>query len=153
LMDVIPKYKFRKIITCHQGDHYVKSFSCWQQLLCLCFGQLTFRNSLRDLVITLDALGSRRYHTGITRPVARSTFSDANTRRPWQIYRELAMLLASQALASSHKDTTSNELAESVYALDSTTIDLCLSLFPWARFRSHKSAIKMHTLMDIAASI
>jgi hypothetical protein len=152
-MDIIPKYKFRKIVARRKGDRYVKSFSCWQQLLCLCFGQFTFRASLRDIVVTLEALESRRYPMGITQPVARSTFSDANALRPWRIYRELAMLLASRALASSSKNTTSNEIAESVYALDSTTIDLCLSLFPWARFRSHKGAIKMHTLMDIEASI
>ena len=149
LMDVIPKYQFRKIVAAHKGDYRVRSFTCWNQLLCLCFGQLTFRQSLRDLTSTLNALGSQRYHMGIKANVALNTFSRANAKRPWQIYHQLAMLLIEQARQLYHKDS---EL-ESVYALDSTTIDLCLSLFPWAEFRSHKGAIKLHTLMDLEGAI
>jgi len=149
LMDVIPKYQFRKIVAAHKGDYRVRSFTCWNQLLCLCFGQLTFRQSLRDLTSTLNALGSQRYHMGIKGNVALNTFSRANAKRPWQIYHQLAMLLIEQARQLYHKDS---EL-ESVYALDSTTIDLCLSLFPWAEFRSHKGAIKLHTLMDLEGAI
>jgi IS4 transposase len=153
LMDIISKYEFRKIVARHKGNHRVKSFTCWQHLLCLCFGQLTFRQSLRDLVATLDALGSKRYRMGIKGEVARSTLSDANAERPWLIYRDLAMLLVGQALQLKRQGQQINAIAENVYALDSTTIDLCLSLFPWAQFRNHKSAIKLHTLMDIEAAI
>lgn len=149
IMDVIPKYQFRKIATRHKGDYRVRSFTCWNQLLCLCFGQLTFRESLRDLTSTLNALGSQRYHMGIRTEVSLSTFADANASRPWQIYHQLAMLLTSQARHLYHEDAD----LESVYALDSTTIDFCLSLFPWAEFRKHKGAIKLHTLMDLEGAI
>jgi len=150
LMDVIPKYQFRKIVDHHKGDYRVRSFTCWDQLLCLCFGQLTFRESLRDLTSTLNALGSQRYHMGIKTKVALNTFSRANARRPWQIYHQLAMLLIDQARLLYHEDSSD---LESVYALDSTTIDLCLSLFPWAQFRQRKGAIKLHTLMDLEGAI
>lgn len=153
LMDVIPKYQFRKIVTHHKGDYRVRSFTCWNQLLCLCFGQLTFRQSLRDLTSTLNALGSQRYHMGIKTKVALNTFSRANANRPWQIYHQLAMLLIEQARQLYHEDSHLDKVAESVYALDSTTIDLCLSLFPWAEFRAHKGAIKLHTLMDLEGAI
>lgn len=153
LMDVIPTYQFRKIVTHHKGDYRVRSFTCWNQLLCLCFGQLTFRQSLRDLTSTLNALGSQRYHMGIKTKVALNTFSRANANRPWQIYHQLAMLLIDQARQLYHEDSDLNEVTESVYALDSTTIDLCLSLFPWAEFRAHKGAIKLHTLMDLEGAI
>src|SRR5690625_1461055 len=123
LMDVIPRYQFRKIVATHKGDYRVRNFTCWDQLLCLCFGQLTFRQSLRDLTSTLNALGSQRYHMGIKTKAALNTFSHANINRPWQMYYELAMQLAGQARQLCHDDT---KLA-SVYALDSTTIDLCLS--------------------------
>ena len=153
LMDVIPKYEFRKIVAQHHGDYRASKFRCWDQLLCLCFAQFTFRPSLRDLTATLDALGSRRYHMGIKHPVALSTFADANATRPWQIYQELAMVLARQALSLRDKDQGLEAITASVYALDSTTIDLCLSLFPWAKFRKHKGAVKLHTLMDLEGSI
>jgi len=153
LMDVIPKYQFRKIVTHHKGDYRVRNFTCWNQLLCLCFGQLTFRQSLRDLTSTLNALGSQRYHMGIKTKVALNTFSRANANRPWQIYHQLAMLLIDQARQLYHEDSDLESVAESVYALDSTTIELCLSLFPWAEFRAHKGAIKLHTLMDLEGAI
>ena len=153
LMDVIPKYQFRKLVTLHKGDYRVRKFTCWDQLLCLCFGQFTFRESLRDLTSTLNALGSQRYHMGIKTNVALNTFSRANANRPWPIYHQLAMLLIDQARQLYHEDSNLESVAESVYALDSTTIDLCLSLFPWAEFRSHKGAIKLHTLMDLEGAI
>lgn len=153
LMDVIPTYKFRKIVDQHNGDYRVRRFTCWNQLLCLCFGQLTFRNSLRDLTSTLNALGTRRYHMGITYEASLSTFADANHSRPWQIYQELAMVLIDMARKAVSEKSELERTADSIYALDSTTIDLSLSLFPWAEFRSRKAAIKLHTLMDLEGSI
>ncbi|MEX1211396.1 MAG: IS4 family transposase [Balneolaceae bacterium] len=153
LMDVIPVYQFRKIVARHQGDYRVRRFQCWEQFLCLCFGQLTFRESLRDLSSTLNALDSRRYHMGIKHSVSLSTFADANAARPWQIYQDLAMLLVDQACRVCTKEDEMASTKISIYALDSTTIDLCLSLFPWARFRKEKAAIKLHTLMDLEGSI
>lgn len=149
LMDIIPKYDFRKIVVQHKGDYRVQKFTCWDQLLCMCFGQLTFRGSLRDLTSTLNALGSRRYHMGIKTNVPLSTLSYANANRPWQIYHDLAMVLIAHAQQLYGKD----EVTESVKALDSSTIDLCLSLFPWATFREHKAAIKLHTIMDLDGAI
>lgn len=153
LMDVIPTYEFRKIVGRYQGDYRARTFTCWDQFLCLCFGQLAFRQSLRDLTTTLNALGTQRYHMGIKHTVRLSTFTDANAHRPWQIYEHLARILIEQAIRLSHNDQELDRVAESVYALDSTTIDLCLSLFPWAKFRKHKGAIKLHTLMDLEGSI
>lgn len=149
LMDEVPKYEFRKIVAARNGNYRARSFTCWDQLLCLCFGQLTFRQSLRDLTSTLNALGSQRYHMGIKSEVPRSTLADANASRSWQIYHQLAMVLIGKAQQLYHEDTH----LESVYALDSTTIDLCLSLFPWAEFRKQKAAIKLHTLMDLEGAI
>jgi len=154
LMDVVPKYKFQKIVKRHKGNYRVRSFRCWDQLLCMCFGQFTFRESLRDLTSTLNTLGGRRYYLGLKNEVPLSTISDANASRPWQMYQELAMVLVEQARRLYHGDDQDlDELSESVYAMDSTTIDLCLSLFPWAEFRKNKAAIKLHTLMDLAGSI
>ena len=153
LMDVVPKYEFRNIVDDHKGNYRARSFTCWDQLLCLCFGQLTFRQSLRDLTSTLNALGSQRYHMGIKNNVSRSTLADANASRPWQIYHQLAMALIKQARQLYREDSDLEAAAESVYALDSTTIDLCLSLFPWAEFRSRKGAIKLHTLMELEGAI
>jgi len=153
LMDVIPKYKFRKIVDRYNGNYRVRRFKCWDQLLCLCFGQLTFRDSLRDLTSTLNALDARRYHMGIKHKVALSTFADANNSRPWQIYQELAMVLIQQARSIVHDQSELEQTADTIYALDATTIDLCLTLFPWAKFRSQKSAIKLHTLMDMEGAI
>lgn len=149
LMDIIPKYKFQKIVDRYNGNYRVRRFTCWQQLLCLCFGQLTFRESLRDLTSTLNALDSNRYHMGITHKVSRSIFADANANRPWQMYQDLALLLIDQARKIVHNQNDMKETTETIYALDSTTIDLCLSLFPWAEFRAHKAAVKLHTLMDL----
>lgn len=152
LMDVIPRNEFRKLVTHFKGNYRARSFTCWDQLLCLCFGQLTFRQSLRDLTSTLNALGAQRYHMGIRNTVPRSTFADANARRSWRIYHGLALILIEHArkLYSNDSDVTK---AETVFALDSTTIDLCLSLFPWAESTSRRGAIKLHTLMDLEGSI
>ena len=117
LMDVIPKYEFRKIVTRYKGDYRVRKFKCWDQLLCMCFGQLTFRQSLRDATSTLNALGTRRYHMGIKHEVPLSTFANAN--RPWQIYQQLAIVLIDKALQPLAKEQDIDSIAESVYALDS----------------------------------
>src|SRR5690625_261143 len=127
LMDVIPKYKFRKIVDRYNGNYRVRCVTCWNQLLCLCFGQLTFRNSLRDLTSTLNALDSRRYHMGIKYKVHLSTFADTNNARPWKIYQDLAMVLIDEARKIAGNQSKLEQTANSIYALDSTTIDLCLS--------------------------
>lgn len=149
LMDVVPTYEFRKIVDYHKGDYRAQKLSCRDQFLCMCFGQLTFRDSLRDLTATLEALGSRRYHMGIKTNIPLSTLSYANAHRPWQIYQDLAMVLIAHAQELYGKD----EVTESIKILDSSTVDLCLSLFPWAVFRSQKAAIKIHTMMDLEGSI
>jgi len=153
LMEIVPKYEFRKIVQRHNGNRRVRKLTCWQQFLCMCFGQLTFRDSLRDVTTTLNALDNRRYHMGLRNKVALSSLSDANANRPWQMYQELAMVLVEHArqLYGNRKDGIDN--LNKVFALDSTTIDLCLSLFPWARFHHGKGAIKLHTLMDLEGSI
>ena len=153
LMDFIPKYEFRKIVKQHKGNHRVKSFNCWDQLLCMCFAQLTFRQSLIDVEQTLASLGQRCYHMGIRTPPKQSTLADANARRPWQIYQELAWRLIDQARLLYRREQNITDTANHIYALDSTIIDLCLSLFPWARFHHNKGAIKLHTLMDLEGSI
>jgi len=153
LMDIVPKYEFNKIVHKYNGNHRVKKFSCWQQFLSMCFGQLTFRQSLRDVSSTLNALGSRRYHMGLRGSVPLSTLSDANSTRPWQIYQDLALLLIEKARKLYDQKQAGTAKASPVFALDSTTIDLCLSLFPWATFHHGKAAVKMHTLMDLEGSI
>lgn len=153
LMEIVPKYEFQKIVKRHHGNYRVRTFTCREQFFCMCFGQLTFRDSLRDLTTTLNALEGKRYHLGLPNKVPLSTFSDANTSRPWQMYQDLAMVLIDQARHLYGKEQDELEKAQQVFALDSTTIDLCLSLFPWARFHHSKGAVKMHTLMDLQGSI
>jgi len=153
LMDVVPKYEFQKIVQSHQGNKRVRKLSCREQFFCMCFGQLTFRDSLRDVTSTLNALDSKRYHMGLRHKIALSTLSDANNNRPWLMYQELALILINHARILYGNDHTGLDKATQVFALDSTTIDLCLSLFPWARFHHGKGAIKMHTLMDLQGSI
>ncbi len=122
LMDAVPTYKFRKIVTRHKGNYRVRSFSCWDQLLCMCFRQFTFRESLRDLISTLNTLGGRRYYLGLKNQIPLSTISDANASRPWQMYQELAMVLVDQDRKLYQQENSDLEdLLESVYALDSTT--------------------------------
>jgi hypothetical protein len=153
LTDLIHPEQFRRCVRRYQGDYKVKSFSCWSQFLCMAFGQLTFRESLRDVETCLRSRPGQLYHLGIRGAVSRSVLADANRERDWRIYHDLAQLLIRRARALYANDPISLELNETVYALDSTTIDLCLELFPWARFRRAKAAIKLHTLLDLRGSI
>ena len=153
LTDLIHPEQFRRCVRRYQGDYKVKTFSCWNQFLCMAFGQLTFRESLRDVETCLRSRPNQLYHLGIHGEVSRSVLADANRERDWRIYHELAQRLIRRARALYAKEAIGLELHETVYALDSTTIDLCLSLFPWARFRRTKAAIKLHTLLDLRGSI
>ena len=136
-----------------QGDHRLREFSCWDQYLTMAFAQLTYRESLRDIEACLRSLHGKLYHMGFHSRVARSTLADANESRDWRIYADFAEVLIGIARPLYAHDPIGVDLDHSLYALDSTTIDLCLSLFPWARFRQHKAAVKMHTLLDLRGSI
>jgi transposase len=153
LTDLIHPEQFRRCVRRYHGDYKVKTFSCWSQFLCMAFGQLTFRESLRDVETCLRSRHDQLYHLGIRGEVSRSVLADANRQRDWRIYHDLAQLLIRRARALYARDPIGVELKETVYALDSTTIDLCLNLFPWARFRRTKAAIKLHTLLDLRGSI
>jgi hypothetical protein len=153
LTDLIHPEQFHRCVRRYRGDYKVKTFSCWNQFLCMSFGQLTFRESLRDVETCLRSRGDQLYHLGIRGEVARSVLADANRERDWRIYHDLARLLIRRARALYAKEPIGVELNQTVYALDSTTIDLCLNLFPWARFRRAKAAIKLHTLLDLRGSI
>lgn len=153
LTDLIHPEQFRRCVRRYDGDYKVKTFSCWNQFLCMAFGQLTFRESLRDVETCLGSRQDQLYHLGICGAVSHSTLADANRERDWRIYYDLAQQLIGRARALYQDEPTGLELKESVYALDSTTIDLCLNLFPWARFRRTKGAIKLHTLLDLRGSI
>ncbi len=146
-------YEFRKCVNRYQGNYKIKSFSCFDQFLCMAFAQLTYRESLRDIEVCLRSLQSKLYHMGIRGKVSRSTLSDANEKRDWRIYADFALVLIHIARNLYINDDFGVELDNTVYALDSTTIDLCLSLFPWARFRQRKGAVKMHTLLDLRGNI
>jgi hypothetical protein len=153
LTDLIHPEQFRRCVRRYDGDYKVKTFSCWNQFLCMAFGQLTFRESLRDVETCLGSRQDQLYHLGIRGEVSHSTLADANRERDWRIYHDLAQQLIRRARALYQNEPTGLELKETVYALDSTTIDLCLNLFPWARFRRTKGAIKLHTLLDVRGSI
>jgi hypothetical protein len=153
VLDHVPRYEFRKCVARYQGDYRNKGFSCWDQFLAMVFTQLTYRDSLRDIEACLRALGSKRYHMGFRSKVARTTLADANERRDWRIYADFAQVLIGMARPLYAEDPMGVELDQGLYALDSTTIDLCLSLFPWARFRRSKAAVKMHTLLDLHGNI
>jgi len=153
LTDLIHPEQFRRCVRHYNGDYKVKTFSCWNQFLCMVFGQLTFRESLRDVETCLSSRQDQLYHLGIRGEVSHSTLADANRERDWRIYYDLAQLLIRRARSLYHNEPIGLELKETVYALDSTTIDLCLNLFPWARFRRTKAAIKLHTLLDLRGSI
>jgi len=153
LIEHVPNKEFQKCVSRYNGDHYVKSFSCWDQFLSMVFAQLTYRESLRDIEACLQSIGGKLYHMGFRSKVARSTLADANEVRDWRIYADFAQVLISIARPLYAQDPIGVELNESLYALDSTTIDLCLSLFPWAKFRQHKAAVKMHTLLDLHGNI
>jgi hypothetical protein len=153
LMSLLPLHEFRKCVRRYRGDYKVQSFTCMDQFLSMAFAQLTFRESLRDIESCLRAVRSKLYHMGIRGSVARSTLGHANETRDWRIYADFAQVLIATARKLYSKDEFGLELEQTVYALDSTTIDLCLALFPWAKFRRHKGAIKLHTLLDLRGSI
>ena len=153
LMEFVPAYQFQICVDRYRGNRYVKDFSCWDQFLCLAFAQLTYRTSLRDIEACLRAQQPKLYHMGFRGRVSRATLADANELRDWRIYADFAQVLIGMARDLYRDESFGVELSESVYAFDSTTIDLCLSLFPWGQFRRRKSAVKLHTLLDLRGSI
>ncbi|MCK4817469.1 IS4 family transposase, partial [bacterium] len=154
IMEFIPKYEFDKLVSKYRGNYRVRTFSCWDQLLSMSFAQLSYRESLRDIEACLNAQPQKLYHMGIRGTLAKTNLARANENRDWRIYAELAQVLISKARVLYQDDPDFViSLDNTIYALDSTTIDLCLSLFPWAKFRKHKAAIKLHTLLDLRGSI
>jgi hypothetical protein len=153
VMEFLPLYEFRKCVARYQGDHKIKNFSCMDQLLCMAFAQLTYRESLRDIQSCLRFMQPKLYHMGIRGSISKSTLADANENRDWHIYADFAQVLIHRARELYLTEPFGVELTQTVYALDATTIDLCLSLFPWAHFRKNKAAIKLHTLLDLRGSI
>jgi len=153
LLDFLPRHEFDKCVDRYRGNHRVRHFSCYSQFLCLAFAQLTFRESLRDIEICLRALGAKTYHAGIRGTVSRSTMADANESRDWRIFEDFAKILIAQARGLYQDEDFGVDLANTAYALDSTTIDLCLSLYPWAEFRRTKGAVKLHTLLDLRGNL
>lgn len=153
VMDHLPQHTFRKCVERYRGNRYVKSFNCFDQFLCMAFGQLTHRESLRDIEICLRAHKSKLYHLGIRGGISRNTFSNANKTRDWRIYADFAHALIKIARPLYSREDLGLEMRNTVYALDTSTIDLCMSVFPWALFRSTKSAVKLHTLLDLRGNI
>jgi len=153
ILDHLPWYEFQKCVARYRGDYQQKSFSCWDQYLAMAFAQLTYRESLRDIEACLRSMSGKLYHAGFRGRVARTTLADANESRDWRIYADFAQILIGIARPLHAHDPIGVDLDQSLYALDSTTIDLCLSVFPWARFRKHKAAVKMHTLLDLHGNI
>ena len=153
LISFLPDREFRRCVSRYDGDRRWRGFSCWDQFLCMAFAQLTYRESLRDIEACLRSLGAKLYHMGFRSQVAHSTLADANESRDWRIYADFAQVLIRIARPLYARDPIGVDLDQSLYALDSTTIDLCLSLFPWARFRRRKAAVKMHTLLDLRGNI
>jgi len=153
LMRFLPDREFRRCVERYGGDVRPRGFSCWDQYLTMAFAQLTYRDGLRDIEACLRSLGGKLYHMGFRGRVARSTLADANEAHDWRIYADFAQVLIRIARPLYESDPIGVEIDQSLYALDSTTIDLCLSLFPWAKFRKHKAAVKMHTLLDLHGNI
>lgn len=153
VMDFLPHKKFSQCVDRYSGNYRVRSFTCYDQFLCMAFAQLTYRESLRDIECCLRAMRERLYHMGIRGKVSRSTLADANEIRDWRIYSDFAQILIDEARRLYVDEDLGLELKETVYALDSSTIDLCLSVFPWARFRKAKGAVKLHTLLDLRGDI
>jgi len=153
LTDWIHPEQFRRCVQRYDGDHRVHNFSCWDQFLAMTFAQITYRDSLADIEVCLRSRRDQLYRLGFRSSIAHSTLADANRERDWRIYADLAQSLIARARRLYAEEPIGVELAQTVYALDSTTIDLCLSLFPWARFRSTKAAIKLHTLLDLRGPI
>ena len=154
VVELFPKYEFDKLVNKYKGHHKVQQFSCWSQFLCLFFGQLTHRESLRDIVTCLQSQSKKLYHLGIRHGVARSTLADANVSRDWRIYGDYAQHIIQEARKFYvDDDLIGIELKNTVYALDSTTIDLCLSVYPWLPSTKQRAALKLHTLLDLRGSI
>jgi len=153
IMDFLPMNEFRKCVKRYQGDYKIQKFSCLDQFLCMAFAQLTYRESLRDIESCLRSMKNKTYHMGIRSQVSRPTLARANQNRDWRIYSDFAQILINKARKLYANDSFGLDLNETVYALDSSTIDLCLSLFPWAHFRKRKGAIKLHTLLDLRGPI
>lgn len=153
LIDHLPDHEFRKCVQRYSGNHRVRTFSCWDQFLCMTFAQLTFRESLRDIVACLRSRERRLYHVGIRGTVSRSTLADANECRDWRIYADFAQVLIADARQLYVDEDLGVDLANTVYALDSTMIDLCMTLFPWARYKQTQHAVKLHTLLDLRGQI
>ena len=153
VIDFLPKKKFLQCVNRYSGNYRTRSFTCYNQFLCMAFAQLAYRESLRDIEYCLRAMREKLYHMGIRAKVSRSTLADANEIRDWRIYSDFAQVLIHEARRLYVDDDFGLELKETVYALDSSTIDLCLSVFPWARFRKTKAAVKLHTLLDLRGDI
>ncbi len=153
VMDFLPQHEFRRCVKRYQGNHRMRSFSCMDQFLCMAFAQISYRDSLRDIVCCLRSMQHKLYHMGIRGNVSRSTLADANEKRDWRIYADFAQVLIQRARELYVDDDFGIDLNETVYALDSSTIELCLSGFPWAKFRQHKAAVKLHTLLDLRGNI
>jgi hypothetical protein len=153
LMDSLPRHEFDRCVARYQGRRRIRNFSCFDQFLCMAFAQLTYRESLRDIETCLRALHKKLYHAGFRGAIARSTLADANEHRDWRIYADFAQVLIAHARRLYQADGFGVQLEQTAYALDSTTIDLCLTLFPWARFRRRKGAVKLHTLIDLRGNI
>ena len=153
IMSHLPKHSFTKYVNKYKGNYKVRSFSCWEQFLVMSFAQLTYRESLRDIESCLRAMNKKLYHMGITSKISRSTLAKANENRDWRIYHDFTMVLIRTAKDLYANENLFKELDETVYALDSSTIDLCLTLFPWAKYKKTKSAIKLHTLLDLQNNI
>ena len=153
LLGFLPDREFRRCVARYDGDARPRGFSCWDQYLSMAFAQLTYRDSLRDIEACLRSVGGKLYHMGFHGRVSRSTLADANEAHDWRIYADFAQVLIRIARPLHASDPIGVDLEQSLYALDSTTIDLCLALFPWAKFRKHKAAVKMHTLLDLHGNI
>lgn len=153
VLDFLPQKSFRTCVNRYNGNYRIRSLTCYEQFLCMAFAQLTYRESLRDTVLCLRAMHNKLHHVGIQCKVAKSTLADANENRDWRIYCDFAQVLIRQARKLYADDDFGLQLQETVYALDASTIDLCRSVFPWARFRSTKSGIKLHTLLDLRGNI
>lgn len=152
-MDFLPKYEYDKCVRRYRGNRRVRTFSCYDQFLCMTFGQLTYRESLRDIVTCLEVLKPKLFHVGIRGKVSRTTLADANENRDWRIYADFAQVLIAEAREFYADEDFGVQLDNTVYALDASTIDLCLSLFPWANFRKTKGAVKLHTLLNLRGNI
>ena len=153
LVDFLPRHEFNRCVRRYHGNYRTRHFKCRDQFLCMAFAQLTGRESLRDIETCLRAMQPKMYHAGLRYPVSRSTLADANENRDWRIYADFAQVLIGHARKLYSQDDFGVQLEETAYVFDSSTIDLCLSLFPWARFRQRKAAIKLHTLMDLRGNI